>query len=189
MGFNSLILPIPKFLINFILGTLNLRGGDNELTPYFISYLILNYGEDGTYQNGSLYVLKDKVSQEINSYLQKLNINVNPYEDFEGDAAKIQGMIYLDLNSCNARLYFLRDNQQGVVSQKLNPIETLKAVKNESEIEGFAQCHIRDGAAIVRPFATNSLLGIIAKCILSFLRKHISLKQIFELLYFWVLFR
>lgn len=29
----------------------------------------------------------------------------------------------------------------------------MKAIKNETEIEGFRQCHIRDGAALARYFA------------------------------------
>lgn len=29
----------------------------------------------------------------------------------------------------------------------------LKAIKNATEIEGFRQCHIRDGAALARYFA------------------------------------
>jgi len=29
----------------------------------------------------------------------------------------------------------------------------MKAIKNETEIEGFRQCHIRDGAALIRYFA------------------------------------
>lgn len=36
---------------------------------------------------------------------------------------------------------------------KASPIEAAKAVKNQVEIEGFRQCHIRDGAALVRYFA------------------------------------
>lgn len=34
-----------------------------------------------------------------------------------------------------------------------SPIADFKSVKNETEIEGFRQCHIRDGAALVRYFA------------------------------------
>ena len=34
-----------------------------------------------------------------------------------------------------------------------SPVEELKGVKNETELEGFRQCHIRDGAALARYFA------------------------------------
>jgi len=34
-----------------------------------------------------------------------------------------------------------------------SPVNDLKAIKNETELEGFRQCHIRDGAALARYFA------------------------------------
>lgn len=34
-----------------------------------------------------------------------------------------------------------------------SPITDLKAIKNSVELEGFRQCHIRDGAALARYFA------------------------------------
>jgi Xaa-Pro aminopeptidase len=34
-----------------------------------------------------------------------------------------------------------------------SPVTELKAVKNDVELEGFRQCHIRDGVALARYFA------------------------------------
>lgn len=34
-----------------------------------------------------------------------------------------------------------------------SPVAAMKAIKNSTEIEGFRQCHIRDGAALARYFA------------------------------------
>jgi len=34
-----------------------------------------------------------------------------------------------------------------------SPINDLKAIKNSIELEGFRQCHIRDGVALARYFA------------------------------------
>lgn len=41
----------------------------------------------------------------------------------------------------------------GVVHLQAGPIPLMKAVKNEAELKGFADCHIRDGAALCRTFA------------------------------------
>lgn len=35
------------------------------------------------------------------------------------------------------------------INVALNPVEALKAVKNERELQGFIDCHVRDGAALV----------------------------------------
>lgn len=34
-----------------------------------------------------------------------------------------------------------------------SPVAAMKAIKNSTEIEGFRQCHVRDGAALARYFA------------------------------------
>lgn len=34
-----------------------------------------------------------------------------------------------------------------------SPVAAMKAIKNATEIEGFRQCHIRDGVALARYFA------------------------------------
>lgn len=34
-----------------------------------------------------------------------------------------------------------------------SPVNDLKSVKNETELEGFRQCHIRDAVALARYFA------------------------------------
>jgi Xaa-Pro aminopeptidase len=46
-------------------------------------------------------------------------------------------------------LFFFQDNY--VIVRSLTA--DLKAIKNETELEGFRQCHIRDGAALARYFA------------------------------------
>jgi Xaa-Pro aminopeptidase len=42
---------------------------------------------------------------------------------------------------------------QGKYKSGLSPVTLFKAVKNSAELEGFRQCHIRDGVALVRYFA------------------------------------
>lgn len=37
----------------------------------------------------------------------------------------------------------------------VSPIAEAKSIKNEVETEGFRQCHIRDGAALVGNFGLN----------------------------------
>ena len=34
-----------------------------------------------------------------------------------------------------------------------SPLNDLKAIKNATELDGFRQCHIRDGSALARYFA------------------------------------
>ena len=54
--------------------------------------------------------------------------------------------ILCDPSTCNLRVL---QSLPGTVLQGDSPINVLKATKNEVEREGFRQCHIRDGAALV----------------------------------------
>ena len=45
------------------------------------------------------------------------------------------------------------DSWQANTTVVRSPVAYMKAIKNETEIEGFRQSHIRDGAALARYFA------------------------------------
>jgi Xaa-Pro aminopeptidase len=54
-----------------------------------------------------------------------------------------------ELSGIGSRVVSLKNNSTILPS----PIADLKAIKNETELEGFRQSHIRDGAALARYFA------------------------------------
>jgi len=127
-----------------MIGTLNLRGSDCDSTPYFISYLVLNF--DAT-TKGTLYIMKEKVPREVEEYLNKLNITIENYEQFLQDVKNISGTVYIDKSIANSALCGALTGE--TVSTKPNIINKLKGIKNAKEIQGFIDCHVRDGAAIV----------------------------------------
>jgi len=130
---------------------LNLRGnGDCKITPYFVAYLILNFNfENGVNWDGSLYIYKEKITPEVAEYLKGLNLSIKPYEDITSDVPNIKSTIFIDVDNCNAALYNLIANKDNIKSASPSIIDRLKGVKNAREIQGFTECHIRDGAAIV----------------------------------------
>ena len=130
--------------------TLNLRSNDSENTPFFISYLVLNFDYSGEVKfNGTLYVLQEKVTEQVRSYLKALNIEVKNYEDILKDVANVKSTVYLDTSIANAALYNVISDKSKIVKSDPNIIVKLKGVKNAREIQGFTESHIRDGAAIV----------------------------------------
>ena len=57
-------------------------------------------------------------------------------------------------STCNWKLVEAIGKERiAVLGNKNSPVETAKAIKNEVEIAGFKQCHVRDGAALCRYFA------------------------------------
>jgi len=129
--------------------TLNLRGSDCESTPYFTSYLVLNY------QGGvsSLYINHEKVPAEVEEYLRTLNISIKPYDQILKDVAAIEGVVYIDKSLANHALCGALKDLKSSVTSKPNIIDKLKAIKNPVEIQGFIDCHVRDGAAVTTYFA------------------------------------
>jgi len=144
--------------IKLFLGVLNCRGSDCESTPYFTSYLILNYQSGSSAPTGSLYILREKVPAEVEEYLKTLNITIKGYDQVLGDVAALEGAVYIDKSIANHALCNALKDKKSSVTSKPNIIDKLKAVKNPIEIQGFTDCHVRDGAAVVRNLLSSNIL-------------------------------
>jgi len=132
---------------------LNLRGSDSDCTPYFISYLVLNFEFNSSSTKGTLYILREKIPREVEEYLKSLNIDIKDYDDFLKDVKQIDSAVYIDKSIANSALCEAFVGKKEPVSTKPNIINHLKGIKNKTEIQGFIDCHVRDGAAIVTKFS------------------------------------
>jgi len=92
--------------------------------------------------------LEEKVDEKAREYLKSLNIHVKPYITVGEELGHVDKKIFINKTSCNAAVFgYLPD--KSLVTTGASIIEHLKGVKNPREIQGFKDCHIRDGAAIV----------------------------------------
>lgn len=132
----------------------NIRGSDIPYNPIFFSYAWI------TPNDATLYCHQEKLIDESKSALGGL-VKVRPYEAIMSDLeiirteaqrkADFSEWKILAGNGCNCMLAEAIGRDRLVLKQ--SPIEMEKAVKNEVEIEGFRQCHIRDGAALCNYFS------------------------------------
>lgn len=124
---------------------LNLRGGDVQSTPVFLGYMIIE--EDGAF----LFAAKEIFSKTIRKSLEKDGIKLLPYSGIERYLkSNSEGKtIWADDSSVNWRLMNCM-KKAGSVIRKADPVMIMKAVKNDSEREGFRDAHIKDGVAVVR---------------------------------------
>lgn len=123
--------------------TLNLRGTDVHCNPVFVSYLLISSDKI------SLFVDEKKVSDEVRSYLSENGVSIFPYDGVvKGLKDYAEYNILLDGDETS---YYLWKSVccQEIVSAK-SPIPVMKAVKNETEIEGFHRAMLRDGVAMVK---------------------------------------
>ncbi|KAI9818502.1 MAG: hypothetical protein M1827_000561 [Pycnora praestabilis] len=156
----------PGFIISMldeIAWLFNLRGNDIPYNPVFFSYALV------TPTTATLYVNSSKLSSEVHSHLGD-TVAVRPYEKIFEDSKVLSASHSSGesgkgaTSSKSASKKFLISTKaswalglelggEEKVDEVRSPIGDAKAIKNEIELEGMRQCHIRDGAALIEYFA------------------------------------
>lgn len=126
----------------------NIRGSDIAFNPVTLSYAVI------TLDRAHLFIDHTKVLDPvISAHLAEGQVMLHNYDEIEGflkAEAKLGKVIFdpvqLNWKLCQA---IESSNEHGnSVLRMTSPITMMKAVKNDSELEGIRQCHIRDGAAL-----------------------------------------
>lgn len=122
--------------------TLNLRGTDVHCTPLFVSYLLV------THEYVTLFVDERKLTSEVKSYLNNINVKTLPYGDVAASLKKYDG--YNILLNRSATAHSLCNAVKAVVVDADSPVPAMKIMKNEAEIRGYREAMKRDGVALVK---------------------------------------
>jgi len=137
----------------------NLRGSDILYNPVFFSYAIV------TQDDATLYIDSSKLGADCQAHLSANQISVKPYDLIFSDAQamcqRIQTETAGDLVAPKKFMISTKTSWalktalggEELVDEVRSPIGDAKAVKNETEMEGMRNCHIRDGAALIAFFA------------------------------------
>ena len=126
--------------------TLNLRGDDVHCNPLFISYLFLSENKN------TLYILEEKVTEEVRSYLKEHEVEIEDYKNFSQKLKEFSGKDeeLLQISpQANEALYTLASQHTNVTITP-SPVALMKAHKNPTEIAGFRKAMERDGVAMVK---------------------------------------
>ncbi|KAI9193136.1 peptidase M24, structural domain-containing protein [Polychytrium aggregatum] len=129
----------------------NLRGSDISYNPVFFSYALV------TKDQVILYIDESKLSEEVRQHLGE-GVLIRPYTAIFTDLPQYAAQylaedqkLWID-SRCNVALQSALGGSQATIESR-SPIMDMKAIKNETELEGFRQSHIRDGAALIEYFA------------------------------------
>ena len=123
--------------------TLNLRGGDVHCCPIFVSYLLI------TSQTTTLFIYKEKLSDEVRMMLQRHGVATESYDRVAEALRRYPDYnILIDPDEVNYTLAHTVKSQE--VLRGISPIPAMKAVKSQAEQEGFRRAMIRDGVALVK---------------------------------------
>lgn len=134
----------------------NLRGSDIPYNPVFFSYAVITADE------ASLYIDAAKLTEDSKNYLAESGVTVKPYESLFEDAKALSQSLSSDDTTANKQYAIstkgswalkLALGGDDAVEELRSPVGDFKAKKNETELEGMRQCHIRDGAALTAYFA------------------------------------
>ncbi|KAI9092402.1 peptidase M24, structural domain-containing protein [Phlyctochytrium arcticum] len=129
----------------------NLRGSDIAYNPVFFAWATV------TLESVTLYVEDAKLSPEVKKHLGS-SVQIADYAQITADltaykaSAKDDSKKWWIDTRCPIAFTQVLGGKAAVIDGR-SPITTAKAIKNEVELEGFRQSHIRDAAALCEYFA------------------------------------
>jgi Xaa-Pro aminopeptidase len=122
---------------------LNLRGADIPYNPVFQSYLYIGL------DMAVLFIERAKVEPEVQEYLNALGVETRDYNNIWQFLRKREygeGKVLINPQTSYALSLMLTHLRYTVAPSF---VDEMKAVKNETELEGMRHAYMRDGAAFV----------------------------------------
>lgn len=130
----------------------NLRGSDIPCTPVFYSYLLLSTDPD---QLAQLFLLpgadiQDRPEESGEMPENRAFIRIRKYGEIEQVLRSLppDQTIWMDADTVSSAVYRAAADRHMIIDQP-TPAGTMKAVKNESEIESVRKTMVYDGCAMV----------------------------------------
>lgn len=125
--------------------TFNIRGNDVAYNPVVVSYAFISEDES------VLFVDPGKLTEETADALKKEGVTLADYTRIGTYLSNLKPdtTILVDISKTNRALY----NAIPPGCRKIeaaSPVALMKAVKNETEIEGFRRAMVKDGVAMTR---------------------------------------
>lgn len=126
---------------------LNLRADDIACTPVAMAYCLV------LPDSATLFINRSRLPQEAQDALAKEGVQTAAYEDVANAIAAIGQTVtaLYEPDGLNYTLYNAwKANPNVTLLAGEEPVQQLKGVKNEVEIENIKNAHVKDGVAMVR---------------------------------------
>ena len=118
-------------MLFYLKGVLNLRGGDIDYNPVFLSHLLFDFS-DSELIKGTLYINPIQIDAEVSNYLKENNIEVKKYDDILLDIKNSES-IFIDKNYSNYFIYNQILNSDSI-TMGVSPINLIKVLKKTQYI-------------------------------------------------------
>lgn len=125
--------------------TFNMRGNDVEYNPVAVAYAYVSENET------VLFVDPDKISEEITEVYKEQGIIISDYNNVFEYVANLpaDSKVCVTGNKINWKLLQTIPESCKIVDVP-SPVDLMKSIKNETELEGFRNAMIKDGVALVK---------------------------------------
>ncbi|EFQ4878050.1 aminopeptidase P family protein [Campylobacter upsaliensis] len=125
----------------------NLRGGDVEYNPVFLSHLLIKQNET------LLFVGEGKISGALKEELESEGISICAYESVIEELKRLENTTLLIEPAKMTALLVEALNSSVKLVEEINPSTHLKAAKGAKEISHIEDAMVEDGVALCRFFA------------------------------------
>ena len=127
-----------------IMWLFNLRGDDIDCVPVAYSYaMITQYG-------AVLYLRRDKLCDEAGDSLDSAGVAIKEYSCFYDDLEDIATDVILSDPYGNNAKILCKADEKGILEECSDPVLIPKAYKNDAEIRGMKESHIKDAVTMIR---------------------------------------
>ncbi|MFO8050918.1 MAG: aminopeptidase P family protein [Thermoplasmatota archaeon] len=131
--------------LDTIAWTFNIRGTDIDFNPLVISYAVI------TKEDAHIFLDMDKVTDKAEEALSGL-VGFHPYVEmgpFLADIGEEENKVWIDPKATN-RWILLQLGKGTRTHMERSPVMDMKSVKNDVELQGFRDCLVVDGVAMVK---------------------------------------
>ncbi len=132
--------------LDAIAWTFNIRSSDIDFNPLVIAYAIIGLDD------AMLFIKRQKITPEAETHLSA-DARLFDYDEFAAQLKNIplEKTVWLDKLTVNRWVVGLLKGRDRIVFSE-SPVARFKAIKNKTELQGFIESHINDGAAMVKFF-------------------------------------
>ncbi|MGN8808879.1 aminopeptidase P family protein [Absicoccus porci] len=119
----------------------NLRAHDIPSFPVAMAYAIVSQDK------ASIYIDDSRLDATSRELFAKNHVTIRPYDEIYIDVQTLTGTVSVDPYTINSTLYRFIEAD---IEEEENPIELMKACKNEVEIEQTKHAHLKDAIAMTQ---------------------------------------
>jgi Xaa-Pro aminopeptidase len=124
----------------------NIRGNDVIHNPLALGYAIVP--AEGKPQ---IFIEEEKLSSEIKAFLSKIATQHEPQDLVSVlQARSAHATVLCDMDRVSVALVNIIEAAKGTIIKGRDPVILPRAMKNQTELEGARNAHIRDGVAMVK---------------------------------------